>query len=891
MLHRTMLKTAPLATLLLSTATFAQAEAVTRAPRAILQPSTSAAGGRFGASAAMDSGFAVFGAPGANSAGLFERGSSNSWEEVGAVTAGDLAAGDDFGWAVAFDGDLVVIAAPNGSGANGADQGAVYVFEESGNDFVQVAKLTAADGANGDGFGSSVAIDGDRIVVGAPLADLDGAANRGAVYVFDDVGGGNWMQSARITAADGAAEDRFGASVATHGSRVLAGAPARSATGGAAYIFRLSGGAWLASTTLVSNEGGAGMFGAAVALSSDWTGDYAFVGGPSLKNGTATTGAAFAYRAESDTVWTQEARLVSADKAAGDSFGASIAAYDDRVAVGAPGDTVRGTNRAGSATVFRRSGDGLWQASAKLAAASGIASSSFGASVALHGERVMVGAPQTSGGGLAYHFKIDCAKPSVDDNGRDDLFWFNPTAGKVSYWTMDGLARQGAGTVAKSLGQSVKYHGVADFYGNGKSAVLLRNKSNGSFRIWRLSGSQLLLDKNISAAVGPGWNYLATGDISGDGKADILLRQPATGAVKGWLMSGASRASIGDVGNSLGLTFVACIDVNADARADILWRDAAGTVRAWIMNGLVVASETTIGGVSPLTPNWVAVGAGDLDGDGDDDLLWRDRVANILAGWILQDATVVAVDTVAAIPAGLRVECTADLDGDGDEDIVWRNKLTGGVEGSLMTGLVEDSRGSIGSRPTSWSCMNDDDGNDDDGGDGRGDDDNDDDDDNGGDETVGGSDFAASLDAALAASALPILEAEAELEGGTTFVEVVQWNAGAGQLVRVLVLASTGTVASTVAWTPSAGELSDYAEAIAAIPQVAVPASAALNAALAARPGTRPHSIELENEDGFADGGGDDGDDDDNGGIVGPVWKIELVNPNGSTFEYAVPAM
>ena len=81
------------------------------------------------------------------------------------------------------------------------------------------------------------------------------------------------------------------------------------------------------------------------------------------------------------------------------------------------------------------------------------------------------------------------------------------------------------------------------------------------------------------------------------------------------------------------------------------------------------------------------------------------------------------------------------------------------------------------------------------------------------------------------------------------------------------------------------------AEAIAAIPQVAVPASAALNAALAARPGTRPHSIELENEDGFADGGGDDGDDDDNGGIVGPVWKFELVNPNGSTFEYAVPAM
>jgi hypothetical protein len=883
--------TASLSALCLMTSALGQAEAVTRQPRAVLEPSSATAGQRFGASAAMDSGFAVFGAPGANRVGLFERGSSNSWEEFGFITANDLATGDEFGFAVAFDGDLVIVGAPAAAGAGSADQGAVYVFEESGNEFVQVAKLTAADGAAGDRFGASIAIDGDRIVVGSPLADIGGAANRGAVYVFDNVGGNTWIESAKVTAGDGAAEDRFGTSVATHGSRLLAGAPTRAATGGAACMFRLSGGAWLASATLVSNEGSGGLFGASVALSSDWTGDYAFVGGPGLKNGTASTGAAFAYRAESDTVWTQEARLVSADKAAGDSFGASVAAYDDRVAVGAPGDTVRGTNRAGSATVFRRSGDGLWQASAKLAAASGIASSAFGTSVALHGERVMVGAPQTANGGLAYHFKIDCSKPSVDDNGRDDLFWFNPAVGKVSYWTMDGLARQGAGTVAKSLGTSVKYHGVADFYGNGKSAVLLRNKSNGSFRLWRLSGSQLLLDKNISTAVGPTWNYLATGDISGDGKADILLRQATTGAVKGWLMSGANRAALGDVGNSLGLTFVACIDVNADARADILWRDAAGTVRAWIMNGLVVASEATIGGVDPVGPNWVPVGAGDLDGDGDDDLLWRDRVANILAGWLLQDATVVSVATVAAIPAGLRVECTADLDGDGDEDIVWRNKLTGGVEGSLMSGLVEDSRGSIGSRPTSWSCMNDDDSNDDDGSDGRGDDDNDDDDDNGGDETVGGAEFAASLNAGIAASSLPVLEAEAELEGGTTFVEIIQWNAGTGQLVKVLVHATTGEVVSVVSWTPSSGELSDYSEAIAAIPQVTVSPAAALNAALAARPGTRPHSIELEYEDGFADGGDDGDDDDDNGGILGPVWKIELANPNGTTFEYAVPAM
>jgi hypothetical protein len=112
-----------------------------------------------------------------------------------------------------------------------------------------------------------------------------------------------------------------------------------------------------------------------------------------------------------------------------------------------------------------------------------------------------------------------------------------------------------------------------------------------------------------------------------------------------------------------------------------------------------------------------------------------------------------------------------------------------------------------------WSILSDDDYNDDRGHDGNGDDDNndddngddwnddrggsDDDDDNGGssggggDDTLSGATFVNALNAAMSSSVLPVLEAEAEREGATDYLEVLQWNNATGQLTRLLVNAST----------------------------------------------------------------------------------------------------
>ncbi|MFC1971660.1 PKD domain-containing protein, partial [Chloroflexota bacterium] len=120
---------------------------------------------------------------------------------------------------------------------NGADSGSVYVFVRSGSSWTQQAKLTASDNAAGDQFGQSVAVSGDSAVVGA-FYDDDNGADSGSVYVFVR-SGSSWTQQAKLTASDGAAEYRFGRSVAISGDTAVVGAFFHDETG-SAYVYTVS---------------------------------------------------------------------------------------------------------------------------------------------------------------------------------------------------------------------------------------------------------------------------------------------------------------------------------------------------------------------------------------------------------------------------------------------------------------------------------------------------------------------------------------------------------------------------------------------------------------------------------------------------------------------------
>jgi hypothetical protein len=111
----------------------------------------------------------------------------------------------------------------------------------------QLARLTAVDGAAGDRFSWSVAVSGDTVVVGAVEDDIGADGDQGSAQVFVR-SGGVWSFKQKLTAQDGAADDRFGSSVAISGDTVVSGAPSddsgKNVDQGAAYVFVRSGGIW-----------------------------------------------------------------------------------------------------------------------------------------------------------------------------------------------------------------------------------------------------------------------------------------------------------------------------------------------------------------------------------------------------------------------------------------------------------------------------------------------------------------------------------------------------------------------------------------------------------------------------------------------------------------------
>ncbi len=163
------------------------------------------------------------------------------------LTAANGASGNQFGISVAVSGEMVVIGAPLANDGRGA----AYVFAEPGTgwaDMTEVAELTASDGQAGDYFGGSVAISGDTIVVGAGYATVGGNAMQGAAYVFAEPGSGwgNMTQTAKLTASGGVAYDTFGVSVAISGDTVVVGAETAYSANpqGAAYVFTEPGAGW-----------------------------------------------------------------------------------------------------------------------------------------------------------------------------------------------------------------------------------------------------------------------------------------------------------------------------------------------------------------------------------------------------------------------------------------------------------------------------------------------------------------------------------------------------------------------------------------------------------------------------------------------------------------------
>ncbi|MEP7287596.1 MAG: putative Ig domain-containing protein [Chloroflexota bacterium] len=315
------------------------------------------------------------------------------WSQQAKLTADDGAVGDKFGTAVSADGDTVVI----GAYAKGGNTGAAYVFVRNGTTWTQQQKITGSDTITSDYFGTSVAINSNTIVIGAPGKSL----GTGAAYVFTR-SGSVWSQQQKLTATGGTFTNGFGIEVALSGDVTIITAPGKSSNTGAAYIFTRSGVTWTEQDPpLTASDGAAGdYFGTSAALD----GTTAVIGAYRANN---FIGAAYVYVNNGGT-WGQQQKLTANDSTGHDEFGFPVSISGDTLIAGASEN-----NLLGAVYIFRRSGS-TWTQQQKLIGNDTVSGNEFGVSAALDGSNAVVGDWfHNSNAGAAYVFTLGTGAPVI----------------------------------------------------------------------------------------------------------------------------------------------------------------------------------------------------------------------------------------------------------------------------------------------------------------------------------------------------------------------------------------------------------------------------------------------------------------------------------------------
>ncbi len=464
-----------------------------------LTPSDGAPNDGFGFSVSTFNAVIVVGAYGdddnGNSSGsayIFEKPASN-WSQSAKLKPSDGVSFANFGYSVSISGQVIAIGA-YGDDDNGSSSGSVYIFEKpitGWTNMAQTAKLIASDGAVNDALGRSVCISGDVVAAGA-----SGKSNfMGAVYVFEKpiTGWANGTQTAKLTASDAANYDYLGFSVCISGNVVVAGAYRDDNYRGSAYVFTKPVSGWADNTEtakLTASNGVANdRFGEAVTISGDiilsgavnnytpgvnsgsvyayhkpisgWTsmtedfmmtgesaietdnnfglcvsmdGNYAVIG---QAGANESKGQAFVYEFNG-TQWNRVAKLTASDGTNYDFFGFSLNISGDVIVIGAYGDDDNGSN-SGSAYVFVKPASG-WAdmtQTAKLTASDGAIDDFFGYSVSNSGDIIAVGAygddDNGSASGSVYIFEkpasgwadmTQTAKLNAADGAANDNFGY-----------------------------------------------------------------------------------------------------------------------------------------------------------------------------------------------------------------------------------------------------------------------------------------------------------------------------------------------------------------------------------------------------------------------------------------------------------------------------------
>jgi hypothetical protein len=351
-----------------------------------------------------------------NDAAVFERsGGVTGWSQTRLILSSSPGDALDKA-AVAVNGDVMLLGMPQanlaGEGSGGAE---IRERNEGGADnwgrLVTAKKLPRFS----QSFGESIAMHRNFMVVGDPLDDTMGA-DAGAAHVFlryvSTDGIDEWRPAYKLTASDASPGDRFGASVSVLNGLVAVGAPEHEAGRGAVYLYGSAQTApgvyeWTEIRRVVSSDRQDGdKFGAAVSLGETGSASSRRLAVGAWGEDTYGSSAGAAYLFEEniggEDNWGQRRKVVADDADGLDSFGISVSLSGDRLVVGAWLDEDSG----GAVYVFEkdRNGTNAWGQIRKISQASGASPGGVGFAVCLVGDRLAIGTQNLLGLGAGKVF-------------------------------------------------------------------------------------------------------------------------------------------------------------------------------------------------------------------------------------------------------------------------------------------------------------------------------------------------------------------------------------------------------------------------------------------------------------------------------------------------------
>ena len=337
------------------------------------------------------------------------------------LTAGDGAAGDNYGYSVAVDGDIAVVGAP---AIDGEGVGAAYILYRNlggENAWGLKKKLTPSDGLPGDMYGYSVGISGNAVFIGAPMHDQPDT-NAGAVYVYlKDMGGTDaWGLDDKLVPPGIEKRGYFGWALDASTDRLVIGAPWDDLLGedsGALYVYYRDSYGWDDGNFIRKFGSIDGTAGDHLGMSVSMSGQYAVVGAPHDANPDSASGSAYVFLQTQggNDLWGQVTKLAPSAVTEAAEFGYSVSIYGNTVVVGAPGENLD----AGTAYVYDRNtpvANG-WSMIEEFSIADASGDERFGNSIASDRNFIAIAAELADGQGRLYTYTY--GKNGIDTWGLE----------------------------------------------------------------------------------------------------------------------------------------------------------------------------------------------------------------------------------------------------------------------------------------------------------------------------------------------------------------------------------------------------------------------------------------------------------------------------------------